>query len=114
MTTEVKCAECDVDITGNSEHDHDLEVCVDCIEEKYDGCQHCDQVFPKSDMIEVEDEPTCEDCFGEFYEECYDCQDIITQDESYYSESSREAFCIDCYYERYTRCESCDYEMNSD
>ena len=65
-------------------------------------------------MIEVEDEPTCEDCFGEFYEECYDCQDIITQDESYYSESSREAFCIDCYYERYTRCESCDYEMNSD
>ena len=114
MTTKVKCAECDVDITGNSEHDHDLEVCCDCIEEKYDSCQHCDQLFPKSDLIEVDNEPTCENCFSEFYEECYDCAEIVTQDESYYSESSAEAFCMDCYYERYTRCESCDYEMNSD
>ena len=114
MTTEVKCAECDVDITGNSGHDHDLEVCCDCLEEKYDSCQHCDQIFPKSDFIEVDDEPTCEDCFSEYYEQCADCSEIITQDESYYSENSGDGYCMDCYYERYTRCESCDYEMNSD
>jgi hypothetical protein len=114
MTTEVKCAECDVDITGNSEHDHDLEVCCDCIEQKYDSCQHCDELFPKSDLIEVEDEPTCEDCFSEYYDECCDCAQIITQDESYYSENSGDAYCDDCYYDRYTRCEGCDYEMESD
>jgi len=114
MTTEVKCAECDVDITGSSGHDHDLEVCCDCLEEKYDSCQHCDQIFPKSDFIEVDDEPTCEDCFSEYYEQCPDCSEIITQDESYYSENSGDAYCMDCYYERYTRCEGCDYEMNSD
>ena len=83
MTTEVKCAECDVDITGNSEHDHDLEVCCDCIEERYDSCQHCDQLFPKSDLTEVDDEPTCEDCFSEYYEHFYDCSEVITQDETY-------------------------------
>ena len=114
MTTEVKCAECDVDITGNSEHDHDLEVCCDCIEERYDSCQHCDQLFPKSDLTEVDDEPTCEDCFSEYYEYCCDCEDIITQDATYYSESSGDGYCMDCYYDRFTRCEGCDYEMEND
>jgi len=114
MNAEVNCVECDVDIAGNSEHDHDLEVCCDCIEDKYDSCQHCDQLFPKSDLIEAYDEPTCEDCFGEYYTECGGCGDTINQDETYYSESTSDDYCEDCYYGTFTRCEGCDYEMQSD
>jgi hypothetical protein len=114
MTTEVKCAECDVDITGNSEHDHDLEVCCDCIEEKYESCQHCDELYPKTDMIEIDsDEFVCDNCFGDYYTECNSCNEIMVDDDTYWSEGG-DSYCNDCYYDHYTHCSDCSCEVDVD
>jgi hypothetical protein len=114
MTTEVTCAECDVDITGNSEHDHDLEVCCDCIEEKYESCQHCDELYPKTDMIEIDsDEFVCDDCFGDHYAECNSCNEIMVEDDTYWSEGG-DSYCNDCYYDHYTHCSDCSCELDVD
>lgn len=107
MKTE-KCIHCNCTINLNDFKSYfltedDEYVCMNCYEDKYFQCDHCDQSFCKDDttMHKTPDGDTvCESCFNDKWCMCDACGDIISNNDANIVESSdgsNECYCDDCY-----------------
>lgn len=116
LTTICTCEEC-----------HNETITVNTDEIHYDGTRLV--IYDNLGLINIEDDKIkyaksfdwklvdgrlmCENCYRENYCKCEDCDKIISQEDSYYINSSSKYVC-QCCYEDYSFCECCEEDFPSD
>lgn len=70
-------------------------------------CENCDERISHDDWHEVNGEYYCEDCFFDIFTSCDNCGEIITQDDSVYSDFTDRTYCQSCFDDTFIFCENC-------
>lgn len=112
------CGErCDELNTAYDRNGNEIQVCNDCLDERYQYCEVCERYHFNENMNYVDGKNICNDCLIEYYDQCEDCGKWVKEEDLYciHDNHGYEVHVCSCCIDNYFCCDECDeyYSTNN-